>query len=416
MKVWIFQTGEPMPLVSEGSRPMRTMNLTNYLINNGHEVVIWTSTFSHQLKKFLVENKYSVIQRDNVEVRLIPSLGYKKNVSIKRLLDHLLIAYVLYRRLKIEKERPDILFVGFPPIFFCNVAVKWAKKNKIPVMIDIKDRWPEVFIFKAPNLLKPLVKFSVLPSEHVVKNIFLKADAISTISKGFLSWIRTYSGRSYHSSDKVFYLTPGRKVDAASAQVVLSKASKKRNVDPLTILFVGSFSHSFDFRPIIEAARYAREHKLNWHFSLCGYGPQQHQLEREAVHLTNLRILEAVDELKYQRLAEKADAAIAPYERTPDFQLSIPNKIFDYMSFGLPIITSLDGELGSFLKSNECGLVYSTLVKKDLTKKLLFLSNNRNTLATYSINAKRKFNRDCSSGKVYPDLVAELEKLSKKRR
>jgi len=43
MKIWIFQTGEPIHIDKAGLRPMRAINLSNALVKSGHEVVIWSS-------------------------------------------------------------------------------------------------------------------------------------------------------------------------------------------------------------------------------------------------------------------------------------------------------------------------------------------------------------------------------------
>ena len=51
MKIWILQTGEPLHIDKSGLRPMRAMNLSNALIEKGHDVVLWSSDFDHFSKK-----------------------------------------------------------------------------------------------------------------------------------------------------------------------------------------------------------------------------------------------------------------------------------------------------------------------------------------------------------------------------
>ena len=46
---------------------------------------------------------------------------------------------------------------------------------------------------------------------------------------------------------------------------------------------------------------------------------------------------------------------MAPYRNTFDFQMSIPNKIIDSLFFGLPIITSLKGEVENLIKEYNVG-------------------------------------------------------------
>ena len=51
LTIWIFQTGEPLHVDKGNPRPMRAMNLSNKLVARGHDVILWSSAFSHQKKK-----------------------------------------------------------------------------------------------------------------------------------------------------------------------------------------------------------------------------------------------------------------------------------------------------------------------------------------------------------------------------
>ena len=409
MHVWIFQTGEPMPLVSDDARPMRVMNLTNCLLQQGSKVTIWTSTFSHQSKSFFIENKYAKIRDKDLEIRFIPSPGYKQNLSIARLIDHLILAFRLFFTLRKETEKPDILFIGFPPIMFAYVAFRWGKRSNIPMMLDIKDRWPEVFVFRSPKLIKPIVKIVMMPLEVLVKRMFKGADVISTISDGFLSWIRRYSGREIDGRDKVFYLTAGPDRSRGAQFSSFTENPNENDTQSLKLLFVGSFSASFNFAPILETVKFAHENYKAWEFVFCGHGPNKSILESWAGRYPNLKVMGSIDETRYAELANTADLAIAPYERTPDFQLSIPNKVLDYMSFGLPILTSLDGDLADFLRKKKCGFVYDSTLKHDLCDTLLFLSDNRELLSEYGRNAAVAYESDMGYSSVYGKLVETLK-------
>jgi hypothetical protein len=41
MKIWIFQTGEPLHCDFGNPRPMRAINLANTFVEKGHNVIIW---------------------------------------------------------------------------------------------------------------------------------------------------------------------------------------------------------------------------------------------------------------------------------------------------------------------------------------------------------------------------------------
>ena len=69
-----------------------------------------------------------------------------------------------------QTEKPDVAFIGFPPIEFAYEAAEWMKRNNLPFMLDVKDQWPDIFISRLPKILKPVVKL-------VLKNYFAKSKA-----------------------------------------------------------------------------------------------------------------------------------------------------------------------------------------------------------------------------------------------
>ena len=96
MLVWILQTGEPLHIDNDNSRPMRAMNLSDKLVGSGHSVILWSSAFNHRIKKHRSKKYETHKVNDNLEIRLIPSYGYKKNISLARLLDHFQTYYRSY--------------------------------------------------------------------------------------------------------------------------------------------------------------------------------------------------------------------------------------------------------------------------------------------------------------------------------
>ena len=56
MLVWILQTGEPLHIDNDNSRPMRAMNLSDKLVGSGHSVILWSSAFNHRIKKHRSKN------------------------------------------------------------------------------------------------------------------------------------------------------------------------------------------------------------------------------------------------------------------------------------------------------------------------------------------------------------------------
>ena len=99
MKIWILQTGEFLQIDGQNVRPMRAINLSEYFLKRGHSVNLISSDFSHQMKLHRYKNLTIKNISDNFQITLIPSPGYKSNISIKRLLDHFILGINTFKYL-----------------------------------------------------------------------------------------------------------------------------------------------------------------------------------------------------------------------------------------------------------------------------------------------------------------------------
>ena len=154
INVFIWQSGEPLQLDKDNHNPMRGINLSNSLEKNNFKVTLISTNFNHTYKKlrFNKVNKFKLIKvKKNLDIVLINSPGYKKNISISRIIDHFILAFNLNSFLKSVKFKPDAAFIGFPPIEPSIVFANWLKKNQIPYLFDIKDLWPEYFYERLKN-------------------------------------------------------------------------------------------------------------------------------------------------------------------------------------------------------------------------------------------------------------------------
>jgi glycosyltransferase involved in cell wall biosynthesis len=98
-----------------------------------------------------------------------------------------------------------------------------------------------------------------------------------------------------------------------------------------------------------------------------------------------------------------------PYRNRFDFALSIPNKTVEYLSAGLPLISSLSGTVESLIHEFNCGRTYDSAGQ--LVRILEELSGRPDLLAHMSSNARELFARCFKAEKVYSDLADHLEAL-----
>jgi len=405
MKVWLFQTGEPLHCDEDNPRPMRAINLANKLVEAGHDVVLWSSAFSHQKKKHRV-NFFSIIEiNENLEIRLIPSCGYKRHIGLKRMVDHFQLARNLRKALKGERDVPDIAFIGYPPIETAAVINKWLKCRSVPTILDIKDLWPFMFVEIFPRYLQPIAKIALYPYFFLAKRAILDASSISSMALPFLEFVLAFSGRQKTDNDRVFRLTApkSRVSDSELSEALIWAKDKGLHFDRPMLLFVGSFMSVFNFLPVIESARQLS----HCNFVLCGSGDYLNSIKKEADGLDNIFFPGWVDRPKVELLAKYSIAALAPYKNIDNFTINTPNKVVDALSLGLPVLTPLKGEVKRIIDKYEVGLVYT----ENLTQCIEKLIKNKEYQIYLSRNSKKLYDMEFDFEQVYDDFVRHMERM-----
>jgi len=413
VKIWIFQIGEPLHIDSSKLRPMRAINLSNKLIEAGHEVVIWSSSFSHQEKKHRSIDYKIINVNDNLEIRLVPSIGYTKHLSFRRIFDHIQLSLKLKKILSNEKNLPDVAFLGYPPIEFSAVASRWLRQKSIPSVLDVKDLWPQIFVDALPKFIQPIGKIIFYPYFYYARRTINDVSAISSMTSGFLQSFLSFSERQPKSIDHIFRLTsPIQKINHDEL-VEAKKWWSNLNIDKsrINFFFVGTFSRNFDFNPIADAAYKAQLNGKGWRFILCGNGPKLDGLKKRMKHLDNVFFPGWVDAQKINALGKMSVATIAPYINVDNFINNIPNKVVDSLALGLPILSPLKGEVESLIKHKKVGMFYDK--ELSLYQCIDNISNNKSLQKNLSNNAYKTYVNNFEFNKVYEDFVVYLEKLAK---
>jgi len=415
MNTWIFQTGEPLPIDEGTPRPMRAMNLSNALMNAGHNVVLWSAAFHHHEKRHRSSEFAKIKVNEKLEVRLIPSSGYKRNIGVGRLVDHAQLALNLKRRLIHETELPDAAFIGYPPVETAAVLTRWLAARGVPTLLDVKDQWPLLFLEAIPNFFRPLGSLVLWPYVHLAKRAMKNATGISAMAKGYIDWTIQFSGRVPSLWDKVFPLTsPTGQVSEAE----LTGAEKwwdERGVindDKVRIFFVSTFMSVFDFEPVRDATLMAIQENIPLEFILAGDGGSAAELHKTLAGLPNVNFPGWIDRPKIEALAARCHAAIAPYKNIQNFTLNIPNKIIDAFSLGLPILCPLEGEVASLIEEYDVGLRYGPGTGRTLYDCIKILMDNPELQKRMSQNARALYEKRFSYEKVYGGLVKHLEKMA----
>ena len=407
MIVWILKDAEPLPL-APGQRALRAGLLAQELGRRGHSVVWWTSTFSHHHKKFIFERDTRLELMPNVTLLALDVGRYPRNVSLARVLHHRRLGR-RFRELAPSEPPPDIIISALPIIDFPFEAAHYASGHGVPLVVDVRDPWPDVFADKSPAPLRPLVRWLTLTERRRATHSLKSATALTAVSKGFLRWALRLAGRSQAPHDRVFYLGhSGFEGQGQESSLPAKLAAQLKG--KLVFTFVGTFGHSYEVELIARAAEHFHTRRLEVAFVLVGDGHQRETLCQRYAHLPNLVLTGWLDTREIAAILAQSQVGLVPCRSLPD---TVPNKPFEYLAAGLPLLSSLQGEMAEIIETYGLGLSYRVGDLGGFIQAVDRICGDRPALARWSANATKAFAEKFSASHIYPDFASHIEMISK---
>jgi len=419
MRVWLITVGEPLQISDDKDRLYRTGMLANLLVSKGHEVVWWTSTFDHVRKIQRFNSGTTINKSNNFKIELLHSIGYKKNISIFRFINHYLIGCKFYKYTQ-EEIKPDIILSSLPALKLSLSAVEYGKKMNIPVVLDMRDMWPEAFLDFIPSWAKGMARILFLPMYIMLSKACIGATHIIGITPGFVNWGVKCANRNPTSLDKSFPLGYSKNVpekkDIKDAEQFWTKYRLNKNGNEFNVCFFGNLGHSFvpEFINVINAARKIEAKNYYIRFIICGSGVNLNFYKKKSKGYNNIIFPGWINESQIWTLLRMSSVGLLPYQNSKSFVIGLPNKSIEYLSAGLPIVSSLKGVLGDLINNYNCGVTYESENVDDLSYTLINLFNHPEILKEMSKNAYALYKEKFVAEKIYNDMIDYLELVVKK--
>lgn len=396
-KIWLI---EPFTEINTLKNRDRFQYIANELSKN-YETHLFTSDFIHIEKKYCnkeVKNKYSY------NVHLIHEIGYRKNISIKRVISHIAFAFNLKKKIK-KMEKPDLIYCAYPMMTSAFFMEKYAKRNKIFFILDIQDTWPES-ISAGINTDNYIVKILMYPFTLYANAIYRMADLIIGVSE-------TYAERGRVKNCKAKEFIPvyigaeGNKFDNVEFK------NLKQSNDEIWITYIGTLSYSYDIMTAILAFDMLKENK-NIKLYILGDGPEFSRLKDKAEELGLLDktiffkgMLPYEDMIDYLKNSDIALNAIKGSSLG-----TITNKFGDYISAGLPILNCCQSEeVLKLIESKELGLNYIPENPESLKEKILEILKDKERLREYSKKCKKLAEEKFDRKESYKIIFEKIRKI-----
>ncbi len=411
MKLWIVRTSDALEDDGPDVKKWRTAMLAEYADKLGHEVHWITSSFNHYSKCQRSDSDYTKKYGEHGIIHVLHTQGYKRNISLSRIRDHRQFAQKFVQWSE-KQPKPDLIFCSLPTLEVSRDVTDYGKANGVPTVLDLRDKWPDVFISVAPKPFRWLASSLLSPYKKMLQYSCANATSLVAVTSSYLSWGLKNAGRDKSNYDKVFYLgsKPQKKLTSDSAMDPFWKdlgLSSYKHV----ICFFGTLGRMFELDVILEAAEYFENKRDDLCFVICGDGDNATRYKERGKNLSSVFFPGWIDHKKIQSLMQVACMGIAPYKRISNFEGHIPNKCIEYLSAGLPVLTSLEGEFSELIVDNGCGLLFDPRDVQTVISAIegYLQSDNKEN---FNENALTLFSEKFNADDTYTKLVKHLELIS----
>lgn len=242
----------------------------------------------------------------------------------------------------------DLVWGTSPPIFQGVTAWLLARLKGARFLFEVRDLWP-AFAEAVGVLRNPVL---VTASRWLERFLYRRADQLMVNSPGFIEHIQARGGRQ-------IALIP----NGANASMFdpLSDGAAFRETHGLQgkfiALYAGAHGMSNDLDVLLDCASLLKG-QSNIALVLLGDGKEKARLQGRAVemNLDNLHFVPPLPKAEMKNALAAADACIAILKPVEMYKTVYPNKIFDYMAAGRPVVLAIDGVARQAVEQADCGV------------------------------------------------------------
>jgi glycosyltransferase involved in cell wall biosynthesis len=306
----------------------------------------------------------------------------------------------------IKIKRYDLIFATSTPLTVAIPGIILSFLRRVPMVFEVRDLWPEVPI-----------------QMGVIKNSLL------------IKLLRWFEAFTYRHSNHIIALSPGMAKGILATGVAINKVTmipnfcnldffkpEKSNINNLgkleynnnpIIAYCGAISYANNLELIIHVAEKLQKMNNPVIFVIAGEGRLKPKLEKltKVKKLKNVIFLGKINKYEVVELYRKAIACLILFKNLPILSTNSPNKFFDALAAGRPIITNMGGWIGNLVENYKIGFSLENDNPHAIIEAVEKLTNmNKNQLEEIGKNARKlaaeKFNRE--------DMVEKLEMVFKK--
>ncbi len=373
----------------------RVENEAEALIKKGHQVFLFCLKYNNE--------------SDNEQINGIQVKRYTSN-KLEYKLSALAYTFPFYTNIMAKKiiyflSKFKIEIIHIHDMVIADAVLKANKKFDLPVVLDLHENRPEIMKLY-PHLQKFPGKFLISPKKwkEKEKEFIKKVDRIIVVTQEAKDEIESRLGIN---DDKIKVISNTVKKSFYS-EAILDKRIIDKYKDKFVILYLGDTGLRRGLLTAIEAVKDLKLKIKNLKLVVVGSNTSDSIL-KDQVKKYSLEKYVDFEGWKDVGLFPSYIAAsaigISPLHRNIHHDTTYANKLFQYMSFGKPILVSNAISQKNLIDKTKSGLVHQEKNANNFTEKVLELYKNPELRKELGTNGKNFIENEFCWEKISKNLV-----------
>lgn len=333
----------------------RSYEAAKYLVRQGHEVTMVTSGLLNP--EFELSGDAATGEREIDGIRVVyVAAGYndaRMGTSLsgwRRMLKFLQFAKAA-GRVGAGLEKPDVVFATHTPLPIGLAGIRLGEHFDVPFVFEVRDLWPEAMV-NIGALTNPLAIWWL---RRMAKKIYAAADHVVALSPGMKDGIV----RAGTKADRVTVIPNASDLDLFNPAVDGAAARRRLGLgERFAAVYFGAMGLANGLDYALKAARILQQRGNDRIvIVLHGAGGKKAELEQTAREwqLDNVVFSPPVpDKADVAKIVAACDVCMTIYRAAKE-QTWSPNKMFDALAAGKPVLINVKGWLGQTIDDNRCG-------------------------------------------------------------
>ena len=301
--------------------------------------------------------------------------------------------------------RPDVVFATSTPLTIGIPGLLVSSLKDVPFVFEIRDLWPDAPIALGALRSRPLIA----AAKSLEQLLYRRASRVVVLSEGSRDALTAMGV----PAGKLVFVPNASDLDLFRPDVRDEGFRLRHGLqDKFIALYTGAMGRGNGLDQLLDAAAVLkREGMDDVALVAIGDGAARPHLQRRVADegLSNVLFLPPVPKVDLARIVGAADVTLTMFIAGPAFQANSPNKLFDSLAAGRPVVLNLDGWLRRVIEEARAGMYVPAGDGEALAAALAALAREPHVVAAMGANARALAERDFDRNVMADRLAEALE-------